>query len=364
MSYIGYYEDCCDSSKDTVTNTYNIEEKFFDFTAEKFNYYSINTLNEPVNVILPSGSNIQNGEWIGFIDSVGNFGINNLTIRYNGSDRIRNNSGDLIVDLNYINFKLVYNNGNWNVLDMSITSVTGDSIGTGGGLINSKFDLIVVNSDFNAVTSKLYAVNTTNNIVNVALPTNVVNGDWIDFVDNAGKFGTNKLILNYNGYHSIRNNNGNLEVDLNFVNFRMIFNDNNWSLLDMSVSGSIGNTGSIDYNFELSIDQLNQVLNYTKSNDNYLVYEGSGTVNIIKNSYYLINTSSAIATINLPSNPVNGDWLIISDKNKTFGINKAVLKYASPRTIAQNSDDIELDINGTKIKLVFYNNNWDILSLS
>ena len=386
MSYIGHTHGCGSSEGSAATNKFIIEEKSTDFSAEKFKFYSIDTINNVVNVTLPTGSSIQNGEWIGFIDKSGTFANYNLIIKYNGFDKIRNNTGDLVVDLNYINFRLVFNNGNWNVFDMSITSVTGSG-GSGGGTSDSRYNLVNVNSNFTADVLKLYAVNTTSNVVTATIPTTVQNGDWIDFIDNAGKFGTNKLIIAYNGTHSIRGNNDNLEVDLNFVNFRLIFNNGNWSVIDMSMSVIIAGDGgsvinpsltvnqlnqaleyvesNIDFinNLTLNTTQLNQVLNYTQENDKYIISEVTGTINTVKSNYYLVNTSSGIATINLPSSPTVGDWIIISDKNKTFATNNATVIFVSPRAIGGNADNFVLDVNGAKVKLVYCTNNWDVLSL-
>lgn len=234
MSYIGH--DCCESSNnDTVTNKYKIIQKTSNFTAEKFNYYFINTVNGSITVTLPAGSEVQDGDWIGFVDSVGHFGTNNLIV-LNNTNTIRNNNDSLVVDLDYINFKLIYNSGNWAILDMSMSGYLLGEEGSGGNAI------------------------------------------------------------------------------YNFLNLR------------------------------------------------YTVTEISGVSNTIVGNYYIVNTSNAVATINLPSSPTNGDWLILSDKNKTFGTNKATLVYTD-KTIAQNVGNVELDVNGAKVLLVYYNNNWDILSL-
>jgi hypothetical protein len=34
------------------------------------------------------------------------------------------------------------------------------------------------------------------------------------------------------------------------------------------------------------------------------------------------------------------------------------------KTIANNADDVEIDFNNAKLKLVYFNNNWDILNHS
>lgn len=374
---------------------FDLVPKTTNFVAEPFKYYTVSTASNIVNVTLPS--NPTPGQWIGIIDNNGTFGGNSLFIKYTGIP-IRSNAGDLEVDVSYINFKLVYENNNWILLDYSaavaagetgsgsgtglqgiqgIQGVTGIGIqgvqgpsgtgtgtgtqgiqgiqgvigiqgpagtGTGTGTSYELFDIVNVSSNFVAEPFKYYSVSTVSNIVNVTLPTNPVSGQWVGFIDPTGNFAINNLIINYTGI-PIRSNAGNLQIDVAYINFKLVYNNNNWILLDYSaavVTSGEPSGGPLTYS----------------------VYDASGVVNTIVNSYYLINTSPSIATINLPASPVNGDWIIISDKFGTFGNNKAVLKYANGKTIANNADDVELDFNNAKLKLVYFNNNWDILNHS
>lgn len=374
MSYIGYYEDCCNSDTPSfATNKYNIIEKNSDFVAEKFNFYSVTTLNNSVEVSLPT--DVQNGDWVGFIDRLGTFANNNLVIKYNNIATIKNNSGDLIVDVNGVNFKLVYNNGNWFIFDMSFTA--GDAMGGGssGGSGYELFEIVHNTSDFVATKFKYHSVSTNSGIVNVTLPSNPVSGDWIGFIDPSGSFAINNLIIKYSGV-PIRSNSGDLIVDVGFINFKLVYDNNNWLLLDYSAAVAAGEsgTGSIALQGTQGLQGIQGFygmqglqgpagIGSGTSSLSYTVYDVSGIVNTVINGYYLINTLSSIATINLPSNPSSGDWVIISDKNGTFGINKAVLKYSS-HTILRNNGDVEIDYNNAKLKLVYYNNNWDILNLS
>lgn len=483
MSYIGYYEDCCNGENPPVipaTNKYNIIEINVDFTAEKFNFYSISTLSTIVNVTLPS--NPQNGDWVGFIDRLGTFATRNLVIKDNGSSTIKNDNSDLIIDINDVNFKLVYNNGNWFIFDMSVTSS-----GAPGSPI---YNITTVTNNFIAEVQHYYAINTINNVINVTLPSNPVDGYWMAFIDIGGNLTNNNLIIIYNNI-PIASNHGNFVVNVNFVNFKLVYNNNNWILIDSSIVidgrdgsdgtngvqgiqgiqgptggvqgtqglqgpagsgtgtggselfniintnssnlvtqifnyynvstasnivnvtlpsnptsgqwvGFIDSTGSfainslvIKYNgvpirsnpddliidvpyvnFKLVFNNNNWILlDYSAAvvpsgeipgtgNVSYSIYDANGTVNALINSYYLVNTTSGIATINLPSTITNGDWIIISDKMGTFSSNKAVLKYANGKTIANNAGDVEIDFNNAKLKLVYFNNNWDILNHS
>jgi len=103
------------------------------------------------------------------------------------------------------------------------------------------------------------------------------------------------------------------------------------------------------------------ILNSSK----YSIVSASGTINALTNKYYLVDTSSGVATINLPASPNDGDWLIISDKNHTFDgtTHLATVKYANANTILLNAGDFQIDHAGAKFQLVYCANdsNWDVL---
>lgn len=229
-------------------------------------------------------------------------------------------------------------------------SYIGLSCCNGGGssdVISNKYYIVEKSSNFTAEKFKYYVVDTRNNSIEVSLPSPMENGDWIGIVDKFGKFSIHNLIVKYNSV-PIRNNTDDLIVDMDYVNFKLLYNDNNWNLLDMSISSILeggGGSGGADQSI-------------------YDVSIVSGTINTSVGNYYLVDTSSVIATINLPINPSNGDWFIISDKSGTFATRKATLKYANSKTIANNADDVEIDFNNAKLKLVYFNNNWDILNHS
>lgn len=219
--------------------------------------------------------------------------------------------------------------------------------GDSTSLASNKYNIIEKNLDFIAEKFKLYSIITLNNIVRVTLPTDAQNGDWIGFMDKSGTFSTNNLIIEYSTA-SIRNNNDDLVVDISDVNFKLVFNNNNWFIFDMSftIGDSFGDGGN------------------GGGDSSYNLYDVSGTINASVNSYYLVNTSSTNAIINLPVAPSNGDWIIISDKLGTFATHKVILKYANGKTIVNNADDVEIDFNNAKLKLVYFDNNWDILNHS
>lgn len=279
MSYIGYH--CCDggSGTSTVAAKLVIEERNANFIAEKFKYYSVDTTANVVNVTLPTV--IQNGEWIGFFDPGGKFATNNLVIKY-ATNTIKGDNEDLIVNLDFISFKLVYNNGNWNVFDMA-------------------FDL-TVNQLLKALT---YVEENATVIENLSL-TNAQLDTIVTYVEN------NAVTIS---------------------------------------------------NLVLTASQLLTILAYIKTNYNYTVEEKAISFTAVKNTYYLVDTSTAGISVTLPTAPAIGDWIIISDKNKTFGmVNKAVtIIYASPRNIAGNAGDLSVNVKNAKLKLVYCANNWDVI---
>lgn len=227
MSYIGYYEDCCSdssSSDNPASNQYDIIERNSNFTAEKYKFYSVNTSNGSVIVELPI--NVENGDWFGIIDKLGTFENNNLVVNY-VSTPIRNNTDDLVVDLNNVNFKLVYNNSNWNIFDMSV-SIVGDSV---GGTADLKYDVVNLSQSSAVSAFNYYSVESSADIT-LTLPSSPVNGDWLIVSDKVGNFSVNNVTIS--GAHSILGNADGILLDFNRAKVKLVYTGNNWDVLNLT----------------------------------------------------------------------------------------------------------------------------------
>jgi hypothetical protein len=77
----------------------------------------------------------------------------------------------------------------------------------------------------------------------------------------------------------------------------------------------------------------------------------------------LIDTSSAILTVTLPSNPSVGDRINMIDAAGNCGTNKAVVARNGNK-IANLSEDLDFDIRNTSLELIYTGPTygWSILS--
>jgi hypothetical protein len=77
----------------------------------------------------------------------------------------------------------------------------------------------------------------------------------------------------------------------------------------------------------------------------------------------LIDTSSAILTVTLPSNPSVGDRINMIDAAGNCGTNKAVISRNGNK-IANLSEDLDFDIRNTSLELIYTGPTygWSILS--
>lgn len=230
MSYIGYYEDCCSgtSSENPASNQYDIVEKNTNFTAEKYKFYSVNTSNGSIVVNLPLNPN--NGDWFGIIDKLGTFENNNLIINYSTAP-IRNNNDDLIVDLSNVSFKLVYNDNNWNIFDMSVAIVGDNSDGGTGGTAESRYSVITINQGFSLSSLRYYSVE-AGSAITLTLPSSPINGDWLIVSDKNGNFATNNVTIS--GSYPILGNADGILLDFNRAKVKLVYNNNNWDVLNLT----------------------------------------------------------------------------------------------------------------------------------
>jgi hypothetical protein len=226
MSYIGVYEECCNGSNvgSPASNQYSIIEQHLNFTAEKYKFYSIDTSDGSVEVTLPT--DVTNGDWIGFIDKDGTFSDNNLIIKF-ASTVIRHNAGNLVVDVDNVAFKLVYNDNNWNIFDMSVAIVEGN----GGIGVSSGYNILSVSDNLNASNFNYYSI-VISNPITVTLPSSPSNGDWLIISDKVGTFANNNVIVS--GSKAVLNNADGILVDFNMAKLKFVYYDNNWDVLNLT----------------------------------------------------------------------------------------------------------------------------------
>jgi hypothetical protein len=88
-------------------------------------------------------------------------------------------------------------------------------------------------------------------------------------------------------------------------------------------------------------------------------YSNATSLSAVINKLYLVENTN---TIILPTSPVNGSIIGISDYKSQFETNSLTITPGAGDTIAQLST-LVLDTNNACIKLAYWNNNWTILSV-
>lgn len=324
-------------STEVVDNTLNIINIGTNFIADKFKYYFVNANNTNINCTLPDDP--INGEWF----NIYNKNSNKVVIKYNSKHSIYGSFKDFELDTINASIKLIFNTGNWEIFDTTLTGSVIDSNAVLSGPDNNEYNIINVNDDFNITNFNYYFVDSPNNTVKCNIPNNPSNGDWFSIYNKDSE----KIIVQYNGVHSIYGHLGNFEIDVNDVNIKFVFNNDNWEIFNNTLSGSLiedanGALGKSDIEIQI------------KSN-NFTVSDGI---------CYYVDTSSNSVDVNLPTDVDDGFWFIVSDKNGTFNTNSLYIRNNNVSTIINTSKTLQIDKQNAKLKFIYIDNNWDILDLS
>lgn len=209
----------------------------------------------------------------------------------------------------------------------------------------ASYNFTFVNTNFTPLKNRYYAVDTLGGQVTALLPsTNLINGDWIGFVDSASNFHVNSFFLNPNGKMIWRNPDL-FEVDVSDAHVKLVYLNNNWFVLDESLYGSF-----ID-----STSTINRRLLVTPFNMNF-------TAQLYR--YHYVDTTENIITIQQPPTFTNGDWFVIIDHKATFDVNNVIIMEQPAVTIANSPNSFKMDTQRAKLKFVFFDGNWDILDVS
>ena len=275
-------------------------------TLSKPSYiYLVDTTNQELSILLPQTP--KTGDEVEFIDLKGTFDLNNVIVLGNGS-RIQGTTENAYLDIKFTNVKFIY-------VDFEI------------GWTLAPSNPITLSS--NEIVNEL----TTEQINNI---TNVINSNITE---------TGPSIVNY-----ILDNPASI-IDENYLN-----SNNSKITLNDQPAISPGTYNNITIN---SKGLVTSASNVTYDADKSINLEIKNTDFIAeKNKYYRVDTSSNQVSVTLPSDPNEGDWVVVSDSNSTFSLNKVVVLYDNVNTIRLNPGNLELDLDNTNIKLIYSNNNW------
>ena len=130
------------------------------------------------------------------------------------------------------------------------------------------------------------------------------------------------------------------------------YNDNIYSCIQ--ATGSDGNpvkpddTNGSDY-WQLWVEKPESVFVYKNENSDY---------NANKNEYIFADTSSNAFTVTLPSEPSEGDTVIVSDVKDSFDTNNLTLD-GNGKTVEGDSTYV-LDVKSKQYSIVYYTNDWRV----
>jgi len=192
---------------------------------------------------------------------------------------------------------------------------------------------------FTPVLETLSLVDTEFGAVVANLPADPEDGSRLGFNDYKGTFTANSLTINAGGTNTIANDTlTSLELDSDFSNVELTFWQGIWSLTNAE---SFLDQGRIGYVYTDSALLTNIFVEPLK--------------------HYLIDTTTAQVTANLPSIPINGDRISFNDYQGTFSVNSLIINAGGTDTIANNSDtSLELDSDYSNVELSYWDGIWSI----
>jgi hypothetical protein len=127
----------------------------------------------------------------------------------------------------------------------------------------------------------------------------------------------------------------------------------------LRVSGGVGVAGNLFVGGTINSTGLLNALNGTSGILNYIIQSASATLADVDRRYLCTNT--AAITLTLPASPANGRTIVISDGNN-FG-NFIVTVARNGRNIAGVAENLILNVPGSKVELVYFNNDWKVFAL-
>ena len=279
---------------------------------------------------------------------------------------------------------------------------------------------VKINSSTITKPSFVYLVDSTVQELSLLLPQMPKTGDEVEIIDLKGTFDLNNVIVLGNGSR-IAGTNENAYLDVKFTNIRFVYVDFDigWLLAPSNpitlssndimteftteqinnittvVSQTVDETGPSIVNYilenpstfvdknhfnisETSTITLNTMPALNPGTYNTVTVNEKGLVTSAKNvvdksmdleiksgsfaakanKYYRLDTKLNTVSINLPVNPKEGDWIVISDAFSNFSKNSVTILYDGINTIRKNPGDLELDLDNTNVKLIYSNNNW------
>ena len=193
-------------------------------SASNMDGFLCDTSESGFTITLPASPSV--GNTVGFADAAGAFGTNNLTIDGNGND-IQGSATDLIVDINYASFTLVYTGDGWNIETYLAQGLDpGDITGPPGapGSVNWS----VVSSNSTIAHGEGFMCDTSGGAFTVTLPVSPSVGDTAGIKDKEGTFDTNAVTIARNG-KKIQGLEEDMVMSIKWASFLLIYTGDSWN---------------------------------------------------------------------------------------------------------------------------------------
>lgn len=199
------------------------------------------------------------------------------------------------------------------------------------------YPLKIDNVDHSALSGSLLLVNTSNNSVDITLPSSPKSGDTLKIIDIYGTFRTNNCTIKMNG-EKYFNSTNDIILNTDYIIATFYY-----------VSTSIG----------WIIDISNMILG-----DNRIL-EVKNDITLINNNYMLlVDTTSNSVNITLPSSPLLGAEIKIIDIGGVFSTNNCII-VNNDKKINNKSENYILKSNNATTTLIYNGkDNWLISNSS
>lgn len=292
----------------------------------------IDVTNGNIDLILPPTP--VNASTIIISHVAGDIITNNIVVR--ALNALINDFSLIILDRPYKSIELIYSQtaNRWVILQDSSPSVN---------------NVVIINNDFIAENNDFIYVDTSNNAVEVTLPSNPLIGMSITIADKNNTFNINNCIINANS-NNILWKSDRLFLDVPSTLIRLTY----WNVAEgWKVFNIYANKWMVvsDNMFE----NINGVVYFIITNAS----------NLENNQIYFVDTSVNGFAGKLPSSPIIGDTVTIIDKSGTFNTHNFILS-TNGSLIEGSSENLNFDINNSITKLVYtgVDEGWLIFSLT
>jgi hypothetical protein len=331
--------------------------------------YLVDTTAAELSILLPQTP--KTGDEVEFIDLKGTFDINNVIVLGNGS-RIAGTTENAYLDVKFTNIKFIYID-----FDIGWTLAPSNPITLSSNDITNELSVEQINNITQVVNQKIDETGPT--IINYLLenPTNFIDENYLNTSNNKITL-NNQSAISPGTYNNITVNEKGLVTSAS--NTQVLSPTgvtpgtyNSLTVNDKGLVTSASNTQVLQptgvtpgtYNHITVNDKglVTSANNVTYDTDKSVDVEIRGSnFTAQSNYYYLLDTTSNSITVTLPSTPSEGDWITVIDVKQQFGTNGCVISYDGTNTIHDNAGDLELDLNGTNIKLIYSSNNWYVIN--